>query len=62
MGFRLTPQENSFYDLFATSAGFLVEGSRELTKILGTDPGEREAVASRMREIEPQKLIITYCA
>ena len=60
MGFRLTPQENSFYDLFATAAGFLVEGSRELTKILGTDPGEREAVASRMREIEHNADMATH--
>jgi uncharacterized protein len=60
VGFRLTPQENSFYDLFATSAGFLVEGSRELTKILGTDPGEREAVASRMREIEHNADMATH--
>ena len=60
MGFRLTPQENSFYDLFATAAGFLVEGSRELTKILGTDPGEREAIASRMREIEHNADVATH--
>lgn len=52
MGFRLTPQENSFYDLFAKSASYLVEGSRELTTILGVAHGEREAVAARMREIE----------
>ncbi|QGN58918.1 DUF47 domain-containing protein [Nostocoides sp. HKS02] len=52
MGFRLTPQENSFYDLFATSARHLIEGSRELTKILGAGVGERESIAERMREIE----------
>lgn len=52
MGFRLTPQENSFYDLFAKSASYLVDGSRELTTILGVAHGEREAVAARMREIE----------
>ncbi len=52
MGFRLTPQENSFYDLFAKSAACLVDGSRELTKLLGVAPEEREAVAARMREIE----------
>ena len=52
MGFRLTPQENSFYDLFAKSASYLVLGSRELTTLLGVDPSEREAVATRMREIE----------
>jgi predicted phosphate transport protein (TIGR00153 family) len=52
VGFRLTPQENSFYDLFATSASHLVEGSRELTKMLGADIGERDSIAARMREIE----------
>ena len=54
MGFRLTPQDNSFYDLFAKSASFLVDGARELTTILGVEPSEREAVAARMREIEHQ--------
>lgn len=52
MGFRLTPQENSFYDLFAKSASYLIDGSRELTTILGVAHSEREAVAARMREIE----------
>jgi len=54
VAFRLTPQENSFYDLFAKSASFLVDGARELTTILGVEPSEREAVAARMREIEHQ--------
>ena len=54
MGFRLTPQENSFYDLFAKSASYLVDGSRELTTILGAPVSEREAIAARMREIEHQ--------
>ena len=52
MGFRLTPQDNSFYDMFAKSAAFLVEGSRELTKMLGAGVDERESIAARMREIE----------
>ena len=52
MGFRLTPQENSFYDLFAKSASHLVDGSRELTTVLGVNEAEREVVAARMREIE----------
>ncbi|MEO5983104.1 MAG: DUF47 family protein [Pedococcus sp.] len=52
MGFRLTPQENSFYDLFAKSASYLIDGSRELTTILGVAHSEREAVAARMHEIE----------
>jgi len=54
VGFRLTPQENSFYDLFAKSASYLVDGSRELTTILGAPVSEREAIAARMREIEHQ--------
>jgi predicted phosphate transport protein (TIGR00153 family) len=52
VGFRLTPQENSFYDLFAKSAAHLVDGSRELTTVLGVGEDEREVVAARMREIE----------
>ena len=52
MGFRLTPQENSFYDLFATSASHLVVGAKELTSLLGVEHSEREAVASRMQDIE----------
>jgi uncharacterized protein len=52
VGFRLTPQENSFYDLFAKSASYLIDGSRELTTILGVPHSERESVAARMREIE----------
>ena len=52
MGFRLTPQENSFYDLFAKSASYLVDGARELTTILGVAHSERDVVAARMREIE----------
>ena len=52
MGFRLTPQENSFYDLFAESASHLVRGSRELTTLLGVPQEHREPVAKRMREIE----------
>jgi predicted phosphate transport protein (TIGR00153 family) len=52
VGFRLTPQENSFYDLFAKSASYLVDGARELTTMLGSAPSEREAIAARMRDIE----------
>jgi predicted phosphate transport protein (TIGR00153 family) len=50
--FRLTPQENSFYDLFAVSASHLVVGAKELTNLLGVEHSEREAVAARMQEIE----------
>ncbi len=52
MGFRLTPSDPSFFELFAASAQQLVEGSRELTTLLGADADEREAVLKRMHEIE----------
>jgi hypothetical protein len=60
VGFRLTPQENSFYDLFAKSASYLVDGARELTTILGAAPGEREAIAARMRDIEHNADMATH--
>src|SRR5450759_1833485 len=52
VGFRLTPKEDSFFELLATLAGDLVNGARELTNLLGVWHSEREAVASRMRDIE----------
>lgn len=52
MGFRLTPKDNSFFGLFATLAGHLVDGAHELTNLLAVEHSEREAVAYRMREIE----------
>ena len=60
MGFRLTPQEDSFYDLFAKSASYLVDGARELTTILGAAPSEREAIAVRMRELEHNADMATH--
>jgi len=52
MRFRLTPKDTSFYALFGTSAEHLVEGSKELTRLLGVEHSEREAAAARMRDIE----------
>jgi predicted phosphate transport protein (TIGR00153 family) len=52
VGFRLTPQENSFFDLFATLAGHLSDGAHELTNLLAVEHSEREAVVRRMRDIE----------
>jgi predicted phosphate transport protein (TIGR00153 family) len=60
VGFRLTPQENSFYDLFAKSASYLVDGARELTTILGAPVEEREAIAARMRDIEHNADMATH--
>jgi predicted phosphate transport protein (TIGR00153 family) len=52
VGFRLTPQDTGFYDLFATSASHLVEGSAILTEVLGADRSEREQLARKMRDAE----------
>lgn len=52
MGLRLTPQETSFYSLFARSASLLVEATRELTKLLEVDPAERQPIADRLKELE----------
>ena len=52
MGFRLTPQDTSFYSLFATSAGLLVQATRELTKLLELGVPERASIAERLRALE----------
>ncbi len=53
MAFRLTPKEDSFYDLFGVSAGHLVEGAKELTNLLAVeDVSGRRAVVERMRDLE----------
>ena len=51
MRLKLRPTEGSFYDLFAESAGYIVEGARLLSVCLEAD-GDRAAVAARMRELE----------
>ena len=52
MGFRLTPQDTSFFSLFATSAGLLVDATRELTKFLEVEPSARQGIADRLRDLE----------
>lgn len=52
MGFRLTPQDTSFFSLFATSAGLLVDATRELTRFLEAEPSGRSAIAQRLRDLE----------
>jgi uncharacterized protein len=52
VGFRLTPQDTSFYDLFAMSASHLIDGSQQLTKLLGVPQSDREPIAAAMRDIE----------
>jgi uncharacterized protein len=50
--FRLTPQDTSFYDLFARSAAHLVDGAQILTEVMGTPRADRDVLAQKMREAE----------
>jgi uncharacterized protein len=50
--FRLTPQDTSFYDLFAKSAAHLVDGSALLTELIGADAIGREHLAKLMVDAE----------
>ena len=52
MRIRLTPRENSFYSMFATSGRNLMEGAGLLKELLGAEMGERKAIAERMRNCE----------
>ncbi|MGP4110043.1 DUF47 domain-containing protein [Streptomyces sp. 4N509B] len=52
MRFRLTPQETSFYDLFAAAADNLLTGSKLLMEFLAADPATRVEIAERMRAAE----------
>lgn len=52
MRIRLTPRENSFYSMFATSGRNLMEGAGLLKELLGAEMSERKAIAERMRACE----------
>jgi len=54
VGFRLTPQDTSFYELFAASSRYLVEGAEQLTAVLGATAEERKDIVKKMMEIEHQ--------
>ncbi len=51
MRFRLTPREDSYYDMFANSANNLVTGARLLVELI-SDAGNREGIAEKMRTCE----------
>ncbi|MEO3808079.1 DUF47 family protein [Sphaerisporangium sp. B11E5] len=51
MRLRLTPREDSYYDLFADSANNLVTASRLLVEII-SDGSDRESLAEKMRACE----------
>jgi predicted phosphate transport protein (TIGR00153 family) len=50
--FRLTPQDDSFYDLFSDQSAHLVKGSQLLTQVLGASGPAREALAKEMKDAE----------
>ncbi|HEX7187252.1 MAG TPA: DUF47 family protein [Actinomycetes bacterium] len=52
MRIRLTPRQNSFYGMFATSGQNLMVGAGLLKEMLGADPAERKQIAERMRACE----------
>jgi predicted phosphate transport protein (TIGR00153 family) len=49
---RLTPRQNSFYGMFATSGRNLMEGAGLLKELLGADHSDRKEIAERMRKCE----------
>lgn len=51
MRLRLTPRENSYYDMFADSANNLVSGARLLVDLI-SDGADREGIAEKMRACE----------
>jgi uncharacterized protein len=48
---RFRPTDTTFYDLFARSAGHLVDGAALLAEMLGDD-NDRAAIAQKMRDAE----------
>ncbi|GAB2683920.1 DUF47 domain-containing protein [Thalassiella azotivora] len=53
MRLRLTPQDSSFFDLFAAQARHLVVGAGLLAELLGHERGtEREGIAQKLRAVE----------
>lgn len=51
MRFRLTPREDSYYEMFADAANNLVTGARLLVEML-SDGADREDIAGKMRACE----------
>jgi predicted phosphate transport protein (TIGR00153 family) len=49
---RLTPQENSFYDLFSSSGTNLLDGARVLEALITGGRAERPDLAKQLRDLE----------
>lgn len=52
MRFRLTPRDETFFDLFAVQAAHLVTGANLLAELLGQDREGRERVGRLLRDAE----------
>lgn len=52
MRWRLTPRDESFFELFAVQAGHLVDGATLLAELLGQDRAGRQVVVQRLRDAE----------
>ena len=52
MRLRLTPRDNTFFDLFAASAVHLVTGANLLSEMLGADRPGRKEIGKRIGEVE----------
>lgn len=52
MRLRLTPRDNTFFDLFAASAQHLVTGANLLSEMLGADRPGRKEINKRIGEAE----------
>ncbi|PRY11143.1 DUF47 domain-containing protein [Kineococcus rhizosphaerae] len=52
MRFRLRPQDDGFFELFAATGAILVEACRILTEAIGSDPVRRSELSDAMEEVE----------
>ena len=52
MAFRLTPHERGFYPLFTRAAENIVVAADELAELVAAEPGDRPALAARVKEAE----------
>lgn len=54
MRLRLTPTENTYYEMFTVLAKNLVSGVELLTEFIAASPADRPAISDRMRDAEHQ--------
>ena len=52
MRFRLMPRDTAFYDLFASAAENIVEGTRLLDRLVRADAADRPGLAEQLRQVE----------